>query len=155
MMNNKFFSNKQEQTVADYLGWKQVVGSGSRPTFTGDIESDKWLGECKTHTKPNQRIVFHTDVFAKIVSEASAKFKQPAYFVDDGSQDTSRTWVMILDRSVSSNFSISPYPYPVNNTITYIHKDLIKMTQDNTLYKLRFGAYDVLVMQLYTFYNLI
>ena len=36
-MNNKYYSDRQEKMIADYLGWKQVVGSGSRPFTPGDV----------------------------------------------------------------------------------------------------------------------
>jgi len=155
MTNNKEYSDKQEKTIANYLDWHQVTGSGARPLVTGDVESDKWLGECKTHTKPYQPIMFDSKILNKIVGEASAKFKQPAYFVDDGSQKIAHTWVMILTRDVSSNFVIKPYPYRVGNTISFSHVELMMQTPPHTLYSLDLGNYKVLLTPIDTFYALI
>lgn len=154
-MSTKDFSNKQEQMIATYLDWKQVVGSGSRPTFTGDVISDEWLGECKTHTKPDHKIVFDIKVWNKIVSEASAKFKQPAYFVDDGSQKSARTWVMFMAMDLSSRFAVIDYPYLINSTTTFIHNDMKARTPENQIYKLKFGEYIVCISTLETFSNII
>lgn len=150
-MNNKLFSDAQEKKIASYLDWKQVTGSGARPTIPGDIESPEWLGECKTHTKPNQPIFFDSKVLDKIVSEASSKFKQAAYFADDGSQHVTKTWVIILDRDLSSRFSVKAYPYKVGATISFNNADLKKVTADNELYRLELGTYTVLLTTLETF----
>ncbi len=154
-MSTKDFSTKQEQMIADYLGWSRVVGSGARPTLTGDIVADEWLGECKTHTTSGHRILFDSKVWNKIVSEASAKFKQPAYFVDDGSQKDIRTWVMFMDMSLSSRFDVVDYPLAINKTTTFQHGEMKARTPDSCVYKLHFGSYDVMITTLETFYNII
>lgn len=153
-MSTKEFSTKQEQMIADYLSWTRVVGSGSRPTYTGDVVSDEWLGECKTHIQPGHRILFDSSVWDKIVSEASAKFKQPAYFVDDGSQKDVRTWVMFMDMSLSSKYVVVDYPCPINKTTTFDHHDMKARTPEFLVYKLRFGGYDVMITTLETFYSI-
>jgi hypothetical protein len=154
-MSTKDFSTKQEQMIADYLGWSRVVGSGARPTFTGDVIAAEWLGECKTHVKPGHKILFDTKVWNKIVSEASAKFKQPAYFVDDGSQKDIRTWVMFMDRSLSSKYHVADYPYKINNTTTFVHSEMKAITPEMTVYRLHFDSYDVMIATLETFETLI
>lgn len=93
-LNKKQFSNKQEKNVADALGWSVVSGSGARLTEVGDVRSDEWLCECKTHTTPNHAISFNLNVWAKLRNEAAAKFKYPVLIVDDGSQSLDRTWCM-------------------------------------------------------------
>lgn len=90
----KDFSKVQESRIADYLDWKVVSGSGARDFNPGDIESDEWLGECKTHVKPTSTIVFYRTVWDKISNEAESKFKYPALFVDCGTQKVNDTWVM-------------------------------------------------------------
>ncbi len=94
MPTNKYYSDRQEHMIADYLGWSVVSGSGARSTLPGDIRSEDWLGECKTHKTPGQMISFKHKVWKKIQDEASSKFKFPALFVDDGSQTVENTWVM-------------------------------------------------------------
>ena len=86
MKGKKYYSNKQETTVASYLGWSVVTGSGSRSTLPGDIQSDEWLGECKTHETTGHKIIFYHSVWTKLQDEAISKYKFPALFVDDGSQ---------------------------------------------------------------------
>lgn len=103
MYPTKHFSAIQEKLVADYLGWKVVSGSGARAGFPGDVYSDMWLGECKTHTKPGQKIRFNLKVWDKISDEAQAKFKFPVLFVDDGSQKLDMTWCMIPYTRIGSS----------------------------------------------------
>lgn len=86
MPNNKTYSDKQEKLVAKHLNGKQISGSGARPFAPGDVESEDWLIECKTHVSPGKKISFKPDVWAKIQEEAMMRHKYPAYVVDDGSQ---------------------------------------------------------------------
>lgn len=100
-MATKDFSSIQEPRVADALGWEVVTGSGARPCVPGDVKSDQWLGECKTHTEPGHKIFFDLAVWDKIQKEADATHRSPALIVDDGSQDLKHTWVLCRDVSVS------------------------------------------------------
>ena len=93
-MNKKEYSSKQEKMIAEYLDWNVVTGSGSRTTFIGDVVSDEWLGECKTHTTPGHSILFNSNVWDKISKEASSRFKYPVLFCDDGSQKVKNTFCM-------------------------------------------------------------
>ncbi len=98
-INTKVYSSRQEKRVAEYLGWKVVSGSGACNCFPGDVRADEWLGECKTHTTPGHKLSFSHSVWRKISDEARSRFSSPAYFVDDGSQLLSSTWVMFTERS--------------------------------------------------------
>lgn len=109
MLSNKYYSSKQENLIADYLGWSVVSGSGSRSTHPGDIQNEDWLGECKTHRKSGQQIQFIRKVWDKLETEAMAKFKFPALFVDDGSQTIEATWVM-YKRPTACKVSTVEYP---------------------------------------------
>lgn len=94
MASNKTYSDKQEKLVAKHINGKQISGSGARPFAPGDVESDEWLIECKTHVSPGKKISFKADVWAKIQEEAMVRHKYPAYVVDDGSQLLSNQRVM-------------------------------------------------------------
>ena len=94
MTNNKYFSNRQESMIANYLGWKQIGGSGSRPFAPGDVNSYQWLGECKTHDTETTNIVFLKRHWLKICEEAWSKNRFPVLFVDNGTQLSQNTWVM-------------------------------------------------------------
>lgn len=99
-MPTKYYSELQENRIAGYLGWHTVVGSGATATKPGDVFSDQWLGECKTHTKKTDKITFKLSHWEKIRKEAQSKFKFPVLFTDDGTQDIHNTWCLI-DCSVS------------------------------------------------------
>lgn len=91
---NKHYSQIQESKIAKYLNWSVVSGSGARSGHPGDIKSDEWLGECKTHVRSDSDIVINFDVWNKISDEAQSQFKKPALFVDDGSQEIEHTLVL-------------------------------------------------------------
>ena len=93
-MSTKDHSSLQESNIANYLGWQVVSGSGSRLCRPGDIISDEWLGECKTHITKDNKLVFLMNVWDKIREEAVSQYKCPALFVDDGSKQIDKTWVM-------------------------------------------------------------
>lgn len=114
----KYYSSKQEKMIADHLGWSVVTGSGSRSTHPGDVESDEWLGECKTHKGPGHKIKFDHSVWKKIVDEAASKYKFPVLFVDDGSQTMRNTWCM-FHTSPSVECLSTNYLLPVKSNIIF------------------------------------
>ena len=121
----KFYSNKQENMIANLLGWSVVSGSGAAAGHPGDISSDDWLGECKTHISPGKQIVFYSDTWSKIVEEATSKFKYPVLFVDDGSQTTYNTWCAFPYKSIAPTDSmIVPYPFKLSKNISFNSKKL-------------------------------
>ena len=99
-MTTKEISNKQERLVSSYLGWGTVPASGARDFNPGDISSDDWLGECKTHTKQVDVIEFNLSVFNKISTEGMSKFKKPVLIVDNGTQSIDSTYVIVSDKHV-------------------------------------------------------
>lgn len=117
-INTKIYSSRQEKRVADYLGWKVVSGSGARNCFPGDVQADEWLGECKTHTTPGHKLSFSYSVWKKISDEARSRFSSPAYFVDDGSQLLSSTWVMFAERSSLIPVHKCPHDPVTNKTFS-------------------------------------
>lgn len=93
-MATKDFSTKQERSIADYLDWEVVPGSGARNFHPGDIRCERFLGECKTHMSESSKIVFYREVWDKIKNEAMSQMKIPVLFVDDGTQKINRTWCL-------------------------------------------------------------
>lgn len=133
-MATKDFSSIQEHKVAEALGWDVVTGSGARPCVPGDVRSDLWLGECKTHTEPGQKIFFDLDVWGKIQKEADFSHRSPALIVDDGSQDLSRTWVLCRDVSVSHQDMAMVDPnFAIRKNISFSHDKVL--TYMKSLYK--------------------
>ena len=97
-MATKDYSSKQESMVAKYLGWKTVVGSGARDFHYGDLIDLEWLGECKTHMKKQDRIVFYKKHWEKLPEEAMFHHKNPVLIVDDGTQRINKTYCLFINR---------------------------------------------------------
>lgn len=91
----KYYSNRQETSIAEYLGWSVVAGSGARSFHPGDIKSEDFLGECKTHVSLTDTIYLYISVWDKICDEAVSAFRKPALFVDNGSQRINHTWCVV------------------------------------------------------------
>lgn len=118
-MNSKQASIEQETLLSKELGWKRVSGSGARPNFPGDIVSERWLGECKTHVSPGHKIVFSRSVWSKLTKEAASVFKYPALFVDDGSRSLDKTWVLVPDFVHDDEFIVLEYLYDIKTNIVF------------------------------------
>jgi len=126
MNSTKYYSSKQENMIANYLGWNVVAGSGARSTLPGDIQSDEWLGECKTHESPGHKIIFYQSVWKKLMDEATSKYKFAALFVDDGSQKIDETWVMFYHVMPSCEYRSVGYPFAIKTNISFKSLDMVK-----------------------------
>lgn len=111
--------------VADFLGWRVVSGSGSRPFTPGDVNSFDFLVECKTHTEPQDKIVFKQKHWAKISEEAHAKHRYPVLVVDDGTQKSQNTWVMVPRAIIPDERAFRIFNIPntsrSGSTVTFDH----------------------------------
>lgn len=125
MSSTKYYSSKQENMIANFLGWSVVPGSGARSLYPGDIQSDEWLGECKTHENPGHKITFYHSVWKKLSDEAISKFKFPALFVDDGSQSIFDTWVMFYHVMPSGSYREVAFPFSIKNNIGFKSLDMM------------------------------
>lgn len=140
---NKIYSSKQEHSIADNLEWSVVSGSGSR-FQPGDVRSESWLGECKTHTKSDHKVEFKLDVWEKIYSEAVSQLRRPAYFSDDGSQTLRNTWVMTTWLPCDDAVTVS-YPSNVKKIFTFASSeawnDLLNLGGDASIkvFEFKFG----------------
>jgi hypothetical protein len=141
---NKIFSCKQENLLAKLLGWDVVSGSGAR-FLPGDIKNDEWLGECKTHNRPGHRIEFHLDIWRKLYREAITQLRRPVYFVDDGSQLSSKTWAMTCWLPIEK-VKVVEYFGRVSSSVTFddsLSKDnlfsVFNDSDDIVVYELHFG----------------
>lgn len=126
-MATKDYSSKQEKSIASYLGWSVVSGSGARPCHPGDIISDDWLGECKTHISADNSIFFSSDVWKKICDEAIFQHRTPVLFTDDGSQNLKKTWCIINHFSLDDDWNIVPLGKKFKSNISMKHEDLQKL----------------------------
>lgn len=102
MENKKDFSSAQEQLVADYLGedFYTVSGSGKDPSNPGDVKSEQFLIECKTHTTKDFKIIFRRSVWDKLKQEAISQRKTPVLVTDDGTQTIEKTWVLMDSKMI-------------------------------------------------------
>ena len=126
MLKSREASDLQEKRISKYLGWGQVSGSGARPTQPGDISGNDWLGECKTHVTPYVKVKFQVNVWNKIADEAASKFKQPAYFTDDGSQLIEKTWVVFRPMEIRTPYSPITCPFASDTVVNFHHNALIE-----------------------------
>lgn len=155
----KYYSTIQENTIANFLGWKVVAGSGARDLSPGDIIGESFLGECKTHTKTVDNIVFFADVWKKICEEAFSRFKYPALFVDDGTQRIENTWVVTYPHCVNAT-KCTRYklPVPVGVNISFDPEylaSIVKYINSNyitfTAFCAQLAYTDVVIMRLLDF----
>lgn len=155
-MNKKAKSAKQESTVAKYLGWQVVSGSGSRPFHVGDILCEEWLGECKTHVTSKHNIVFDLHVLNKIHDEATSKHRFPVLIVDDGSQEIEHTWccVPILPWASTAPSNTSTLINSNQSSITIRYSDSLELS-DKEVYKIKSNTRPLYVMSLLKFKMLI
>lgn len=109
-VNNKTYSDRQEKLVAKHVNGKQVSGSGARPFAPGDVESEDWLIECKTHIEVMKTLTFKRNVWDKIKDEAIVRHRYPAYVVDDGSQKIESQYIL---------FGIHNREIPDDNVTTF------------------------------------
>lgn len=66
----RYYSKKQEDTVAKKFGGERVKNSGSTKFAKGDVYLDQFLLEMKTKTKPSESISIQKEWLTKNVSEA-------------------------------------------------------------------------------------
>ena len=159
--SNKYYSNRQETMIAKYLGWSQVVGSGSRPFVPGDVNSCHWLGECKTHDTEKNNIVFLKRHWLKITEEAVAKRKFPVLFTDNGTQLYDNTWVMtplsVFDPSIVNILDGLKNTSTKGTSLTFNLADTEELYKKNSadgkynVFKIRWEDRDLAVMPLSTY----
>lgn len=118
--------------VADYMSWKVVTGSGSRPFAPGDVNGYNFLVECKTHIEEQSNIVFYKKHWKKISEEALSTHKYPVLITDNGTQRAINTWVMLPKRMLPDDSYIHKCDGNWNksrsdSTITFDHMGTIRV----------------------------
>lgn len=153
----KYYSSKQEKMIADYLGWSVVTASGARAFLPGDVRSDNFLGECKTHMQRQSDIVIYKDVWRKISEEAISVFKRPVLFVDNGTQMIKNTWCIIQDQFLSDK-NVVQFDINMKETkkkLSFLHDVWNDLLDVNRCAMFKIYDESLLLMQLETFKNLI
>lgn len=72
MKPTRFYSNRQEKSVAKAVSGKQTANSGATPFYKGDVTTDRFLIECKTCTSDKQSFSIKKDWIKKNQEEAFA-----------------------------------------------------------------------------------
>lgn len=157
-MSTKDYSNAQESMVADFLGWNKVAGSGAATCKAGDVISDKFLGECKTHETVGSKVVFRRDVWSKLCDEAMVFGRIPVLIADDGTQKWRRTYCLVkkpADMSFlpKSEFFVSSYNVSYKKHLNFDPDRLYAKIKksENCIYVINWFDQDVLLMNLSTF----
>lgn len=66
----RYFSAKQEKTVAKAIGGRQTANSGATPWQKSDVLSEQFAIECKTKTTASESISIKKEWFTKQKQEA-------------------------------------------------------------------------------------
>lgn len=75
MKPTRFYSAKQEKTVAKALNGKKISNSGATKFDKGDVQTEDWLIECKTCTSPKSSMTIKKEWLEKNKEEAFAMRK--------------------------------------------------------------------------------
>lgn len=83
----RFYSKKQETSVAKAVSGVKTANSGATAFSKGDVRTDAFLIECKTKTSPSKSIRLERDWFDKLDDEAFAmgrRYSALAFDFGDG-----------------------------------------------------------------------
>lgn len=135
-VNTKLYSSMHESAIAKYLNWSVVSGSGARPCCVADIESEEFLGECKTHIKPQKVYTFVNKVWTKLLNESMFAHRYPALFVDNGHQTFQTTLVAIPQYVVPIEYldSYSVIDIAPNLSSVTISAEEVECDNSNVIY---------------------
>lgn len=148
--STKTYSCKQEALIAKSLGWFTVVASGARINHPGDVKSNEWLGECKTHVKFQDKIIFKSSVWKKLLDEAVSCFKHPVYFVDNGTQSLEHTWCLFIANMDIGDIDVKKFPNNIQENIIFSDSQL-----PHGLYSIRFNNQFLYISDFDTFRRLV
>jgi hypothetical protein len=84
----RFYSKRQEKSVAKAVSGKTTANSGATAFSKGDVRSDLFLFECKTKVTPSKSMTVHKEWIDKIAEESFAMNKPySALVIDFGDGD--------------------------------------------------------------------
>lgn len=152
-VNTKLYSSMHESAIAKYLNWSVVSGSGARPCCVADIESEEFLGECKTHIKPQKVYTFVNKVWTKLLNESMFAHRYPALFIDDGHQTFETTLVAIPQYAVPAENldSYSVISVVPNSSSVTISIESVEGNDSNVIYSSKLANSKVYIMPCKTF----
>ena len=74
----RFYSKRQEESIAKSLGGSRQLNSGAGNFQKGDVIVDEWVIEAKTKITPSETITFHKDWLTGVESERAQMLKSYA-----------------------------------------------------------------------------
>lgn len=83
MRPTRFYSTNQEKRVAKSVKGKRTANSGATAFSKGDVVTDNFLLECKTHTEFRKSFTIQHEWFEKNKEEAFAMHKDYSAIVID------------------------------------------------------------------------
>ena len=83
MRPSRFYSSRQEKHIAKAVGGRKTPNSGATKWAKGDIVSEDWLFEAKTHTEPRQSFTIRREWIEKMNEEAFQSGKHHTALVID------------------------------------------------------------------------
>ena len=90
----RYYSSKQEKSVAKVVGGKQVSNSGATPFLKGDVQTDNVLFECKTCTTEKKSFSIKKEWLDKNEEEAFAMNKRYSVLVFNFGPDTDNYYII-------------------------------------------------------------
>ena len=90
----RFYSKKQENSVASALNGSRTLNSGATPFQKGDVTTDKFLLECKTKTKNSDSISIKKSWFTKNIEEALFMGKEHSAIVFNFGPDEKNYYII-------------------------------------------------------------
>lgn len=90
----RFYSNKQEKSVAKAIGGKQVSNSGATDFNKGDVTTDLFLLECKTCTENKKSFSIKKEWLEKNKEEQFAMGKDYSALVFNFGPDSENYYIV-------------------------------------------------------------
>ena len=95
----RYFSSRQEKSVAKTIGGKVVPNSGAIQFGAGDVQLDDWLVECKTKTTPSKSITIQREWLEKNEEETFSVGKNHSVLCFDfGDLHNSQRYYILSER---------------------------------------------------------
>ena len=90
----RYYSSKQEKTVAKLIGGRVVANSGATTFMKGDTENDQFLVECKTCMTEKKSFSIKKDWLDKLEEEAFSMNKPYSALAFNFGEDTDNYYVL-------------------------------------------------------------
>ncbi len=94
MKPTRWYSNRQEKSVAKAIGGRQTANSGATDFSKGDVTTDTWLIECKTATSEKQSFSIKREWLKKNREEAFSMGKDYSALVFDFGDNGERYYIV-------------------------------------------------------------